>query len=183
MNRSIIAGAAVICGLTLAVPTIAQAADEQPRAGQTMLAQSSMTPGMQGGMHDRDDMTGRRGGMGQMMHHRMMQMSPQQRCEERLARRAGRVAYTATKLKLTAEQRPLWDRLSAAMQATQEREQQLCATLQAGPGTILDRLNRREQFLTTRLQAVQQVRPVVEQLYRTLTPEQKAIIDNPARRG
>ena len=60
---------------------------------------------------------------------------------------------------------------------------QLCATLQSGPGTALDRLNRREQFLTAHLQAVQQVKPAMEQLYRSLTPEQKAVIDNPPRRS
>jgi len=30
---------------------------------------------------------------------------------------------------------------------------------------------------------VQQVKPALEQLYRSLTPEQKAVIDNPPPRG
>jgi hypothetical protein len=125
--------------------------------------------GMMGGRHARH------------MMHRMMQMSPQQRCEERLARRAGAMTYTVTKLKLTAEQRPLWDNVNTILQGSRERGMQLCATLQSGSGTALDRLNRREQFLTARLQAVQQVKPALEQLYRSLTPEQKEIIDHPRR--
>jgi hypothetical protein len=48
-----------------------------------------------------------------------------------------------------------------------------------GQETILDRVNRREQFLSARLQAIQQTRPALEQLYQALTPEQKAIIDHP----
>lgn len=176
MNRSIVAGVALMCGIMIASPVIARAADEQPRTGQSALPQGMA---MMGGTHDHADMMGRHGGMRQMMRHRMARLSPQQRCEERLARRAARVTYTVTKLKLTAEQRPLWDKVNASLQAASEREQQLCATLQGGPATVLDRLSRREQFLSARLQGVQQVRPALEQFYRALTPEQKAIIDNP----
>ena len=113
----------------------------------------------------------------------MTQLSPQQRCEERLARRAGIVAYTVAKLNLTPQQRPLWDTLQAQIQAAGDRQRQLCATLkpagERGQETILDRVNRREQFLSARLQAVQQTRPALEQLYQALTPEQKAIVDHP----
>jgi hypothetical protein len=53
---------------------------------------------------------------------------------------------------------------------------------QPGPqaqGTILDRMGRREQFLSARLQSLQQTRPALETLYNSLTPDQKAIIDHP----
>ena len=119
----------------------------------------------------------------QRMMHPMMQLSPQQRCEERLARRAGMIAYTVAKLNLTPEQRPLWERLQGLLQAAADRERQLCASLkpagERGQETVLDRVNRREQFLTARLQGLQQTRPALEQLYQALTPEQKAIIDHP----
>jgi hypothetical protein len=49
--------------------------------------------------------------------------------------------------------------------------------------TLLDRINRQEQVLTARLQALQQVKPPLEQLYQALTPEQKAIADHPFRAG
>jgi hypothetical protein len=141
--------------------------------------------GMGGGSWERED----RGAMGhhhgsmQRMMHPMMQLSPQQRCEERLARRAGMIAYTVAKLNLTPEQRPLWDKLQGLMQVAGDRQRQLCASLkpagERGQETVLDRVTRREQFLSARLQAIQQTRPALEQLYQALTPEQKAIIDQP----
>jgi len=48
--------------------------------------------------------------------------------------------------------------------------------------TILDRMSRREQFLSARLQGLQQARPALEALYQALTPEQKQVIDHPFRR-
>jgi hypothetical protein len=208
MNKSMIAGAALAAGIAIAapmlawsasdgVPLLAQAGPDQPGMGQGMRPGMGMGQGMRpgmgpgGGSRDHED----HGAMGQhhgwmrgMMHrmmHRMMQLSPQQRCEERLARRAGMIAYTVAKLKLTPEQRPLWDKLQGLMQAAADKQHQLCASLkpagERGQETVLDRVNRREQFLTARLQAVQQTRPALEQLYQALTPEQKAIIDHPFR--
>ena len=90
--------------------------------------------------------------------------------------------YTVAKLNLTAEQKPLSDKLQGLQQAAADRERQLCAALptaDGGQGTILDRVNRREQSLAARLAGLQQVKPALEQLYQTLTPEQKAVIDHP----
>jgi hypothetical protein len=198
MNRSMIAGAALVAGIAIASPMLAwsasdaeprlaQAGPDQPGMGRGMGQGMGMGPGMEmgGGSGDRED----RGAMGhhhgwmQRMMHPMMQLSPQQRCEERLARRAGIIAYTVTKLNLTSEQRPLWDKLQALMQAAGDKQRQLCASLkpagERGRETVLDRAARREQFLAARLQAIQQTRPALEQLYQALTPEQKAIIDHP----
>jgi hypothetical protein len=175
MNRSMIAALALVCGIGMAAA--AGAADDTTGSRQS----AELGVGMGAGMGEHGGTMG--GHHGQHMMRRMMQMSPQQRCEEHLARRAAGLAYTVTKLKLMAEQRPLWDSVNTILQGSRERGMQLCATLQSGPGTALDRLNRREQFLTVQLQAVQQVKPALEQLYRSLTPEQKAVIDNPPRRG
>jgi len=175
MNRSMIAGLALVCGIGMAAA--AGAADDTPGSGPS----AEMGGGLGGGMGEHGGMMG--GHHARHMMHRMMQMPPQQRCEEHLARRAAAMAYTATKLKLTAEQRPLWDNVNTILQGSRDQGMQLCATLQSGPGTALDRLNRREQFLSAHLQATQQVKPALEQLYRSLTPEQKAVIDNPPRRS
>jgi hypothetical protein len=181
MNRSMVAGAALIAGIAIAAPMLAWSASEsEPQVAQSAPGEHDM-PGMRGGMGDQSD-GGHHGWMRERMMHRMMQLAPRQRCEERLARRAGRVAYTAAKLNLTPEQRPLWDKLQSAMQAAADKQRQLCAALPAaegGQGTILDRVNRREQFLSARLQGLQQTRPALDQLYQALTPEQKAIIDHP----
>jgi LTXXQ motif family protein len=197
MNRSMVAGAALVAGIAIASPMLAwsasdpeprlaQAGPEQPGMGQGMGMRPGM--GMGGGAWDPDDRgaTGHHRGWMQRMMHPMMQLSLQQRCDERLARRAGRIAYTAAKLNLTPEQRPLWDKLQGLMQAAGDQQRQLCASLkpagERGQETILDRVTRREQFLSARLQAIQQTRPALEQLYQALTPEQKAIIDHPFRR-
>ncbi len=183
MNKSLAAGAAFLAGIAIAVPLVARSADNEPRIAQAGPDQRGMGPG--DGPWDRGDggpMGRHHGWMRELMMHRM-QLSPQQRCEERLARRAGRLAYTAAKLNLTPEQRPLWDKLQSTMQAAADKQRQLCASLkpagEPGQQSILDRVNRREQFLSARLQGLQQTRPVLEQLYQALTPEQKAIIDHP----
>jgi hypothetical protein len=219
MNRSIVAGAALIAGIAIAAPMPAWSAVDDaplmaqagPEMGHSEMGHSEMghsemgQSGMghsemgRGGMemgegqdgewgHNERGEHGERGrhggGMGWM--HRMMQMSPQQRCEERIARRAGVIAYTIAKLKLTAEQQPLWARVQAPLQQAGERERALCATLkpreQRGQETLLDRMNQHEQFLSARLQAVQQIKPAVQEFYQALTPEQKAIVDHPFMR-
>src|SRR5689334_944158 len=131
-------------------------------------------------------MHGRGGpGMGgwQGMHHRMMHHDPQERCEDRLAWRAAMRAYTEVKLNLTAEQRPLWDKVQSAAQGEEQKERQLCVSLKPGAdSTLLDRLDRRQQFLSTRLEGLQAAKPSVQALYQALTPEQRGILDHPFRR-
>ena len=178
MNRSFIAGAALVAGMAIAAPIAWSDSDKPPQSTQAAPAQLEMPkmgdiPGMMGG---------HRGWMRERMMHRMMQLPPRQRCEERLARRAGRIAYMEAKLNLTPEQKPLADKLQGLQQAASDKERQLCASLPAAAGgqeTILDKVNRREQFLSARLQALQQTKPALNQLYQALTPEQKAIIDHP----
>ena len=168
MNRSLIAGVALIAGIAIASPMLAWSdSDSSPQSTQAAQGEHGM-PGM--------------GGHRGWMRERMMQLPPRQRCEERLARRAGRIAYIAAKLNLTPEQKPLADKLQGLQQAAADKERQLCASLptaEAGRGTILDKVNRREQFLSARLQGLQQMKPALNQLYQALTPEQKAIIDHP----
>jgi hypothetical protein len=123
---------------------------------------------------------------GAMMHH-WTAMQPRQRCEEKIARRAGIVAYTITKLNLTAQQKPLWNRVQTALQTAGDRARQLCATLPSREAmrqqTVLDRLNRREQALSAHLQALQQVKPAMQQFYQSLTADQQAILNHPFRPG
>ena len=89
------------------------------------------------------------------------------------------VAYTVTMLNLTAEQRPLWDKLNDVLQQNLQKAQQLCAGLgqTSGEQTVLDRLDRAERFLSARLQALQQIRPPLEQLYQALSPAQKQTLN------
>ena len=92
-------------------------------------------------------------------------------------------AYTEAKLDLTPEQRPLWDKVQSIAQSEQQKERQLCAALKPGEETTaLDRLDRMQQFLSTRLDALQAAKPAVQALYQALTPEQRTIFDHPFRR-
>jgi hypothetical protein len=188
MSRSIVAGVALLAGFIFAAPITANS-QNQPQLAPT---QQQTTPPAEQNMPPMRGMY-RHEGMGPMgsrrgwMHEGMMRLSPAQRCTEHLARRSAMIAYTVTKLDLTDQQRALWDKLNAALQAGTQKEQQLCDGLKAleqrGEPTILDRVGRREQFLRARLQMLQQVRPALQELYQALTPEQKAIIDHPFRRG
>jgi LTXXQ motif family protein len=126
---------------------------------------------------------GMQGWRGMMMHRMMMRRNPQERCEERLAWRAAMRAYTESKLDLTPEQRPLWDKVQSIAQSEQQKERQLCSALKPGDETtVLDRLDRMQQFLSARLDALQSAKPAVQALYQALTPEQRAIFDHPFRR-
>ena len=120
---------------------------------------------------------------GGMMHHMMMRRDPQERCTDRLAWRAAMRAYTEVKLNLTPEQRPLWDRLQNIAQTEEQKERQLCSSLKPQEDeTMLDRLDRMQQFMSTRLEALQAAKPAAQALYQSLSPEQRAIFDHPFRR-
>ena len=192
MTRPKMATLALVAGMAIAAPAlVCAAADNEAQTAQAAPDQQGMGMGGMSDMGEMGPMRGRSGPQAMMGQHRwmhrMMNRSPRERCEERLARRAGVIAYTVAKLNLTAEQKPLWDKLNGAIQSAADKERQLCANLptQPGPeaqGTILDRMSRREQFLSARLQGMQQARPALEALYQALSPEQKATIDHPFRR-
>jgi hypothetical protein len=138
-------------------------------------------PGMPG-MHGGGDWGMRGGPMmhRQMWHRAMTRWDPQERCIDRLAWRAARLAYVEAKLDLTAEQRPLWDKLHGIAQGEQQKERQLCGQLKPREeSTVLERMDRDQQFLSARLDALQSAKPAVQALYQALSPEQKEIFDHP----
>lgn len=182
--KRILLAAALAATTAIAVPMIARSAQDteaqQPRA---QVAQADEQSGEEHGGGPGHWMRGEggagRGGWRGMMMHR----NPQERCEERLAWRAAMRAYTEAKLDLTPEQRPLWDKVESIAQTEQQKERQLCSSLKSrDETTVLDRLDRMQQFLSTRLEALQTAKPAVQALYQALTPEQRAIFDHPFRR-
>ena len=176
MNKSTLAGAAMIAVAAMAVPVIAwsQSPPPAPAAG------GPAAPGGPDGGPMMHRWTG---------HHGWgMNKSPQQACVDRLARRAGMIAAMGFKLNLTAQQKPLWDKLVSETQAAEEGQRKLCDSLPAnaadrGKLTLIDRLHHRQQVLEARLKAMQQTEPAVEALYQSLTPDQKAMLDHPFKRG
>lgn len=177
MKRTLLA-ASLAMTVAIAVPLLARSAEDgdvqYAQAGP--MSEDSGEHGMPG--RDRPGMRG-----WPMMRRMMMRGDPQERCTDRLARRAARLAYVQVKLNLTAEQRPLWDKVQSAAQTEGQKEAQLCASLKPGAEpTVLDRMDRMQQFLSARLEALQSEKPTVQALYQALTPEQQAILNRPFRR-
>jgi LTXXQ motif family protein len=187
--RRMLLAAALVATAAIVVPVFAQpagntdtqtnqAAPAAPQAGGDQDAGSQWARG-RGGWGMRGWPMMRRG----MWRRAAMRRDPQQLCIDRLARRAARRAYVEAELGLTAEQRPLWDKLQSVTQAEQQKERQLCQQLKPGEqSTVLDRMDRAQQFLSAKLDAVQSAKPALQALYQSLTPEQRAIMDHPFRR-
>jgi hypothetical protein len=190
MSRSILTGVALAAAIAIAAPIAAysQNAPNPPPAG----AQSPPPGGgggMMGGMPNHDQMGP---GMGMIMQHpgwmrHWMHRSLAQRCRDRLARRAAGIAYVVTELGLDPQQEQIWNQLAGALHEGMQHEQQLCNTLEPnaeqGPENILGILNLREQVLETQLQTLRQARPGLEQLYQTLNPRQREIVNRAFRHG
>jgi hypothetical protein len=180
--RRILLAAALAATAAITAPVLAQPAEntgDQP-AQTAPVNQPANRGGEQGGggwMHGQ----GRWGMHGwPMMHRMMMRGDPRERCIDRLAWHAARRAYVEAKLNLTAEQRPLWEKLQNIAQTEQQKERQLCQELKPGTqATLLDRMDRAQQVMSAKLAALQSAKPAVQALYQALTPEQRAIIDHP----
>jgi hypothetical protein len=187
--RRMLLAAALAATAAIAVPVFAQ------QSGSTDTQTNQAVPATQQAGGDQDagsQWTRGRGGWGMrgwpMMRRGMwrsaaMRGDPQQRCIDRLAWRAAHRAYLETELDLTAEQRPLWDKLQSIAQGEQQKERRWCQQLKPGEqSTALDRMDRAQQFLSAKLDAVQSAKPALRALYQALTPEQRAIMDHPFRR-
>jgi LTXXQ motif family protein len=187
--RRMLLAAALAATAAIAVPVFAQ------QGGNTDTQTNQAAPATQQADGDQDagsQWTRGRGGWGMrgwpMMRRGMwrsaaMRGDPQQRCIDRLAWHAAQRAYLETELDLTAAQRLLWDKLQSIAQAEQQKERQWCQQRKPGEqSTALDRMDRAQQFLSARLDAVQSAKPALQTLYQALTPEQRAIMDHPFRR-
>jgi len=181
--------AALAATAAIAVPVFAQ----QGGNADTQTNQAAPATQQAGGDQDAGSQWTRgRGGWGMrgwpMMRRGMwrgaaMRGDPRQRCIDRLAWHAARRAYVEAELDLTPEQSKLWGKLQSLAQAEQKKERQLCQQLKPGEqSTALDRMDRAQQFLSARLDAVQSAKPALQALYQALTPEQREIMDHPFRR-
>jgi LTXXQ motif family protein len=171
MNKSTLAGAAMIAAAAIALPVMAW-------------SQNPPQPAPAATAPDKPDHDMHRHGWGRFGKNQ----SPQQACQDRIAKRAGFVAYIGAKLNLTADQKPLWDKVVAASQAAQANEVKTCSALPAsaddrGKETIIDKMNHRQAMMQAQLQGLQQTEPAVQALYQTLTPDQKAVVDHPFHRS
>jgi hypothetical protein len=117
---------------------------------------------------------------------RMRNVSPKAFCEDRIARRIGSRAYLKAKLDLKPDQIPAWDAFQKAADEASAKEKARCASLPTEmkePPSFVDRFNRREERMKSRLETIQAVKPSLMALYDKLTPEQKAVLDKPMMMG
>jgi hypothetical protein len=126
---------------------------------------------------------GRGGMMGRNMmgrHWMMGWKGRKEACIDRLAHHAAMLAYIGTKLDLTAQQRPLWQKVQTIASDTTQKELALCNAIKAGRGkTILDRLGHVREMLAIQVAGLTAALPELKSLYEALTPEQRAILDRP----
>jgi len=105
-------------------------------------------------------------------------------CTERYARTAGRLAYLEARLELTAEQRPLWEKWHDAAISGADQQRALCRQSPFGSDTrptIVQRYAHFGQMTAARAQSLQTAQPALEALYQALSPEQRGVLDRPAR--
>jgi len=179
--KTIVLAVTLAAAAAITIPILARSAEDR----DSQYAQASPMGGQWFPEAGRDEPGGRGGPMmrGMMMRHMMMHRDPHERCTERLAWRAAMRTYVEAKLDLTAEQRPLWDRVQSTAQAEEQKERQLCASLKPDTEpTLLERMDRMQQFLSMRLDGLQSAKPAVQALYQSLTPDQQAILNHPFRR-
>jgi hypothetical protein len=112
----------------------------------------------------------------------MREFSPKAFCEERVARRIGNRAYLKSRLDLKPEQMSAWDAFQKAADEASAKEKAKCASMPTEvktPPSLPERLARREEMMKSRVESMQAVRPSLTALYDKLSPEQKAVLDQP----
>jgi len=103
-------------------------------------------------------------------------------CVDHNARVVGHLAFLEVKLELTDAQRPLWDKWSTAVRGGIDKERAACLKETAEPDdtpTIVERTAQFQEFLATKAESIKAAQPALEALYQALTPEQKAILNEP----
>jgi hypothetical protein len=121
------------------------------------------------------------------MDHRMMRGAQRgQFCQDMYARKAGEMAFLEAKLQLNASQQPLFARWKGISLDVAKRHESDCSgrvqkTRTGQRPDMLQRLDREETMLKTRLADIQAERPALNALYATLNPTQKQEFARAAR--
>jgi hypothetical protein len=172
----------LICGTATAalVATNAHAGQtsQTERKPVMMLAQNQPAPGL-----DREVGPPPPPGMDRRMMGGRGQM-----CENLYARKAGELAFLEAKLQLNAGQQPVFARWKDLSLDIAKRHEGDCSgraehRRTSGRPDMMQRLDREEEMLKTRLADIQAERPALNALYAALTPTQKEEFARAARRG
>lgn len=146
-------------------------------------AQQQMQGGMQQGMHGHQGMMQGQGMHGQMMGGmggqmmgsmggHMMGGGPANHIE-------GRLAFLKTELGITDAQMDLWEDYADAMRSAASSMQGMHETMMSGdwPRSFPERMDRHEQMMSARLEALKTLRNAAVPLYEALDEEQKQVAD------
>ena len=112
--------------------------------------------------------------------------SPQKMCVEHVARKIGMRAYLKARLDLKPEQMQAWNTFEKAADDVSTKDKARCASLPAElkeRPNFTERFTMRENFMKSRLDSVEAMKPSLLALYASLTPEQKEILDRPGMMG
>ncbi|HZQ40836.1 MAG TPA: Spy/CpxP family protein refolding chaperone [Rhizomicrobium sp.] len=113
------------------------------------------------------------------MEHAIMMRQPGQFCQDIYAHKAGEMAFLEAKLQLNASQQPLFARWKGVSLDIAKRHEGDCSgrvqkVRAAGQRPdMMQRLDREEDMLKTRLADIQAERPALEALYGALNAAQK----------
>ncbi len=113
-------------------------------------------------------------GMGQMMGMGPMMGGPGQHIE-------GRLAFLRTELGIKPDQEAAWNRFAEAMRASASSMRSMHDKMMSGgdrPANLPERLEWHEEMMSTRLEAIKNLRSAAGPLYDELTPEQKQTADS-----
>ena len=109
---------------------------------------------------------------GMAKHHAQM-------CTDLYAHAVGKLAYLETKLALTDNQKPLFERWKKVKLSAVKAHTDECATLTTSmwDASIVERMKTQEKMLKSRLASLQAEMPSLEALAASLSDEQKHVLD------
>lgn len=112
------------------------------------------------------------------------------RCKRQYAGAAAKLTYLETRLAPTEAQKPAWQDYKAAVEAAEATNRDACVAAvpakteqPAGPPDIVTRETLKLKRLEAEVTRTKATLPALQKLYAVLTPEQRAMLDEPAPRG
>ncbi|MEI4234803.1 Spy/CpxP family protein refolding chaperone [Roseovarius sp. D22-M7] len=144
--------------------TAPAAAQQHMQGGMHHGMQNS--PGMMQGQRMHDQMMGGMGG-------HMMGGGPAKHIE-------GRLAFLKTELGITDAQMDVWEDYAEAVRDAAGSMQQMHETMMSGdrPTSFPDRMERREQMMSARIEGLRTLRDAAVPLYEALDDQQKQVADS-----
>lgn len=108
--------------------------------------------------------------------------NPKTFCLDQIARRASNRAYVKVRLELKPEQMVAWNAFAKAADDADAKDITRCNALPTemkDRPTYLQRLDMEEQVMKARIERIDAVKPTLQAFYDQLSPEQKAVLDQP----